>query len=320
MQNKAEYHILVIVKRSLKRVFKKIRYLFLEALFRFFLWASSFSSCGSLRAIARFLVMNFLYRSNNRMVRNGQRTVRLAYGKEKTGQEQKALLRASFEHLADVVGEVIYYADNPDDACKMVTIEGREFLDEALSRGQGVVAVTAHFGNFPLMVYWMALNGYKVNVIMRRPREHRIAEYVLRKSSQCGMRVIYTIPNRQCVQEALRALRRGEILFILLDQNYGADARVNVKFFGRDSATGASPVIFVQRTGATVVPMFCVRREDDTHCIHVEPSVELDIGGEEQNDLTVNIQRIVDVIERYIRKYPSLWAWMHNRWKDRTIE
>lgn len=320
MRDKVKYHIVVTVMRSLKRVLKKIRYLFLEVLFRIFLWSSSFSSCGSLRAVARFLVMNFLYRSHSRMVRNGRRTVRLAYGKEKTEQEQESLLKASFEHLADVAGEVIYYAGNPDAACKMVRIEGREFLDEALSRGQGVVAVTAHFGNFPLMVYWMALNGFKVNVIMRRPREHRIAEYILNKSSQSGMRVIYTIPNRECIQEALRALRRGEILFILLDQNYGADARVNVNFFGRDSATGASPVIFVQRTGAAVVPMFCVRHEDDTHCIHVEPSIELRIGGEEQKDLTLNIQKIIDVIERYIRKYPSSWAWMHNRWKDRTIE
>jgi len=300
-----------------KKVFKKIRYGFLEALGRLCLWLSLFLPCGCLRGIGRFLVMNFLYRMNVRIVRNGRRTIRLAYGDEKTSQEKEQLLKASFEHLSDICGEIMYYAQNPKEALKMVSMQGEERLKEALSRGKGVVAVSAHFGNFPVMVYWMALKGYKVNVIMRSPRDRRVADFVLERARQSGIHVIYTIPNRQCVQEAMRALRRGEILFILLDQNYGADARVHVNFFGRDSAAGASPVIFSRRTGAAVVPMFCVRRRDHTHCIYVEPPVEM--TGDDQSEPAEDIQKIISLIERYIRQDPPLWAWMHNRWKDRSI-
>jgi len=33
-----------------------------------------------------------------------------------------------------------------------------------------------------------------------------------------------------------------------------------------------------------------------------------------------NVQRITDLIETYVRRYPHEWGWMHRRWKTRPLE
>ena len=39
---------------------------------------------------------------------------------------------------------------------------------------------------------------------------------------------------------------------------------------------------------------------------------------EDDKDMVyVNVSRITQLIERYIRQYPHEWGWMHRRWKSR---
>ncbi len=299
-----------------RRFWKKIRNTVLGWIFRVCLWSAAFVPIIFLRWISRFFIFGLLYQTNSRLARNGRRTVRIAYGDKLGRDQQEILLRQSFAQLAEVVAEVVYYFANSQQICQRVRIEGRHYLDQAIAQDKGVVAVSAHFGNFPLMIFWFAMQGYPVNVIMRRPRDPKVAKDVLDITRSSGVNIIYTIPTRPCIQRALKALRKKEILFILLDQNYGADARVHVNFFGRDSAVGASPVVFAQRAEAVIMPMFCVRQPDHSHCIYIEPEIPVGRGLTDKDHVTRHIQEIICVIEKYIRAYPPLWAWMHNRWKD----
>ncbi|HSV42961.1 MAG TPA: lysophospholipid acyltransferase family protein [Candidatus Bathyarchaeia archaeon] len=280
-----------------------------------FVWLSKALSFSLFCQLVRSLVFVSLYYTNSRLVRHCRRSIGIAYGDEKTPVEQKQLLVDSLRHLGQTLAETIYYTHNLKFVEGKIEIDGREHLDQALARGKGVVAVTAHFGNFPVMIYWMSRCGYKVNVIMRRLRDEKIGDYVFEKVTATGTKIIYTLPSRQCIQAALAALRGNEILFILLDQNYGADARVMVNFFGHEAATGTSPVVFAQRTGAAVLPVFCLRKEPDRQVIKIDPEILLQPADGTDNRIQYNVQLLTEVIERYIRQYPAWWAWMHNRWK-----
>jgi KDO2-lipid IV(A) lauroyltransferase len=39
------------------------------------------------------------------------------------------------------------------------------------------------------------------------------------------------------------------------------------------------------------------------------------MSGNRRQDMEENTRRFHAVIEKYIRKYPTQWVWMHNRWK-----
>lgn len=241
----------------------------------------------------------------------------IAFGQEKTPEEIERIIHQCFKNLGKGMVEMLYFMSHPDLTERKVFFEGKEHLDKALAQGKGVIALTAHFGNFPLMMLYCARQGYKVNAIIRPTRDEELERYLLRRRSESGVKTIYAVPRRECVLNALKALAHNEILFIPLDQNFGSHGGVFVDFFGQKAATAAGPVVFARRTGAPIVPMFIVRQDDDTHKIIIEPPFPLEEGPDENAVIYFNIARITQLIERYIRRYPHEWGWMHRRWKSK---
>ncbi|MBU1905372.1 MAG: lysophospholipid acyltransferase family protein, partial [Candidatus Omnitrophica bacterium] len=112
------------------------------------------------------------------------------------------------------------------------------------------------------------------------------------------------------------ALRNNEAVFLPLDQNFGSGG-VFVDFFGKKAATAIGPVVFARRTKAAIVPCFIIRQKDDTHQIVFEPPLELEEGKDKQETIVINIQKLTNIIESYIRRYPAEWGWIHRRWKSK---
>ena len=125
-----------------------------------------------------------------------------------------------------------------------------------------------------------------------------------------------TKPKSLAVKRALTSLKRREVLIIPIDQNAGKEG-VFVDFFGRLASAPAGPVVFAQRTGAPLVPMCIIREGRKRHQLIIEPEVPLVNTENKEKDLITNTQKLTKVIEKYVRKYPSQWWWMHNRWKSK---
>ncbi|HNV23845.1 MAG TPA: lysophospholipid acyltransferase family protein [Candidatus Omnitrophota bacterium] len=282
----------------------------------FFSWFFHWIPYSVMRGIAYiFVQLGFLFLIGQKRI--ARESLEIAFGKEKSPQEIKNILRKCFDHLGRGMVEMLYFMAHPQMIGKKVTFEGWEHLEEAIARGKGVIAVSAHFGNFPLMMFSLAKKGYPVNAIIRPARDPILEKDLLRRRTEEGLKNIYAIPRKECVEQCIRALRHNEILFILLDQNFGNGRGVFVDFFGEKAATGTGPVVFSSRTGATILPMFIIREEGDYHRVIIEPIFELEQGVTDEEILQKNVQRITDIIERYIRKYPHEWGWMHRRWKTK---
>lgn len=239
-----------------------------------------------------------------------------AFGREKSLAERKRIVWGCFVSMAKSAGELFFLLHRSYLARSMVRIKNREVLDKALEAGKGVILVSAHFGNFPLMLVKLSLEGYKTGVIMRPLKESRVDEIFEAERLRLDIEIILSIPRQACVEGAIRSLRNNRALLIPLDQNFGTSG-VFVNFFGVKAATATGPVVLAQRTGAAIIPCFIVRQKDDTHDIFFEPPIKLEKGKSEQESITQNIQKITDIIEVYIRKYPSQWSWIHRRWKAR---
>ncbi len=247
-------------------------------------------------------------------------TLDLAFGDEKSKEEKKMIIKQCFANFGRGLVEMMYYCFHPEKVRGVFAIEGKEHLDQALQQGKGVVAVTAHFGNFPLMQLAMAQYGYPVNVVIRRVRDEKIAEFAYQMMNKSAVKPIYATPRRACVQQIIQALRKNEIVFLLIDQNFGSDGGIFVDFFGRKSATATGPVVIADRTQAPIVPIFNISEPGDQHRIFIEPRFDLEPRPNQQEMLQVNVSRLTQVIERYIRRYPSEWGWMHRRWKSQPVE
>ena len=243
-------------------------------------------------------------------------SLRIAFGHAKTKNEIESIMRRCFDNFGKGMVELMYFMAHPFLIKEKVTIDGKEHLDRALERGKGVILVSAHFGNFPLMLLRLAQEGYTMNAIIRPARDQEIEKYFFKQRSQLGLNTLYSQPRKACVDNTIRALRNHELVFIPLDQNFGSGAGVFVEFFGQQAATATGPVIFAQRTGAPILPVFIIREKADQHRIIIEPELTLEERANDDEMVHVNVAKITKLIESYIRRYPHEWGWMHRRWKS----
>jgi len=192
----------------------------------------------------------------------------------------------------------------------MVELVGKEHLDAALSKGKGCVVVTAHYGNFELLARKVVIQGYVANVIARDSDDPGITGITTRIRESGGYRVF---DKDQPVIGAFRSLRNNEILGILPDQNESGG--VFVDFFGRPAATATGPAVLSLRSGAPIVPAFCARVGDDAYSATVYPPIAFDPTGDEDKDVQELTALLTAAIEREVRRNPSQWLWLHDRWK-----
>jgi len=241
----------------------------------------------------------------------------VAYGEEMSAKERGALVRRNFFNLGHCAIDMVYFSYHGKMLPEKVRFSGLKHIDEALKKKKGVIALTAHFGSFPLMLRRFAAEGYKVNIVLRNMRDAKLDEHLVNWMRNMHIRPIFAQPRLKCVNSVLRALRNNELVFILLDQNFGGDGRIFVDFFGTPAATAAGPFVFSQRSGAPVIPVFNRRVKDDLYEIMVEPPMTLEQGGTSEETLFFNVEKATKLIEGYIRRYPWEWGWMHRRWKTR---
>jgi KDO2-lipid IV(A) lauroyltransferase len=151
-----------------------------------------------------------------------------------------------------------------------------------------------------------------------RPLDNPLLEKELsRRRTRFGNR---PIAKRQAARDILSALRRGETVAILVDQNVLAREAVFVPFFGRLAATTPALALFQLKTDASVVPVFTWPEGGGRYRLEFEKPIEaaeFRNGAEREGAVLKATARYMEVTESAIRRAPAAWLWVHNRWRTR---
>ncbi|QRN95934.1 lysophospholipid acyltransferase family protein [Archangium violaceum] len=237
---------------------------------------------------------------------------------EKSDAERHALARASFRHLGMAAFEV-GATDSMDRQLERLvrwSEEDRRVLDVALARGRGVVFISGHVGNWELLARRVARAGYPSQSIAKETTDPRLTTLVERFRARGGVRSIWR-GQEGAARAMLRALKAGEILGLLIDQDTRVQS-VFVPFFGELAATPRAAADLALRTGAAVVVGFC-QREGDGYRLWME-EVPWQASGDREVDALALTAALSLRIEAAIRRAPEQWVWMHQRWKTRPAE
>lgn len=237
---------------------------------------------------------------------------------EKTERERRAILRRSCRNLGRLMAEFCHLADlTPESVHRYVTVADTDAWQLALAaaRERGAVILTGHFGSWELLAYAQSLLGRPITLVHRPMRNRLVDAAIDRMRTRAGTRAI---AKKAAAREALRALRRREMVVIPADQNQTRSYGVFVDFFGVPACTTPGPARLAMLTGAPVYPVFLVREgETARHRIVLLPEVEMVRTGDREADILANTQRCTAVIEQMLRQHPDHWIWFHKRWKTR---
>jgi Kdo2-lipid IVA lauroyltransferase/acyltransferase len=192
---------------------------------------------------------------------------------------------------------------------ELIRYDGLENFTAAKARGKGVLVATAHLGNWELSAFAHALMTAPMCVVVRPLDNPQIDALVERYREMSGNRVIR---KKEAAREILRALKAGEAVGILIDQNVTPAEGVFVDFFGVQACAGTAFAKFAHHSGAAVVPGFALwNRDESRYVLHFYPEIEM------SGDVQIDTQRIHSALEAIIRRYPDQWLWIHRRWKTR---
>ena len=75
---------------------------------------------------------------------------------------------------------------SPEQQRERCRVEGFELIEGPTSRGQGVVLLAGHFGNWEAAAVSMTSRGVPVDAVARRQRNPLFDEYVLRTREHLG--------------------------------------------------------------------------------------------------------------------------------------
>jgi KDO2-lipid IV(A) lauroyltransferase len=236
---------------------------------------------------------------------------------EKPRSEIARIARGSVENAARALLDFLEASDGDRATLQSrVEVSGEEHLRAARARGKGVFLLSAHFGSWEIGAMVAGLLGEPIAPVVR-PLDNPLLEAELnRRRTRFGNRVI---TKRDAARELLRAMRRNETVAILVDQNVLPQEAVFVPFFGRLAATTPSLALLQLKTDAAVVPVFTWPLGAGRYRLGFEEPI-LPVE-EDQAPRAERVRRLTErymqVTEEAIRRDPTAWLWLHDRWKTR---
>jgi KDO2-lipid IV(A) lauroyltransferase len=239
----------------------------------------------------------------------------LAHAYPELGEaERRRIALGAYRTMARVVLESIDAKDHVEPEWEEPEVggEGWEALKASVARGQGALLVTAHFGNWERAGKMLLRRGIPVNALVR-PLKGALNNRIVDNRLAAGAGLIYP---KGAIRQTLVALKHGESILMLLDQALPAKAAVFVPFFGRLASTTPTLAVTALRTGAPVFVVMGVRDESGRKLrLEVEGPIAPPEGVSEEEALTAYTARVTAVLEKYIRRHPDQWLWLHRRWK-----
>jgi KDO2-lipid IV(A) lauroyltransferase len=237
----------------------------------------------------------------------------IAYGREKSVAEIKAMAREVWVNLgkSGVEFAIRMGQETPEDFFRGLEVRGNEHLQEAHAKGRGLLGLMSHMGCWEGMALGTPMLGIPIYAIGRKMGNEKLNALVFESRGKKGAS---TLVRGSSYRTILRVLRENNLIAILIDQDI--DVRgVFVDFYGRPAYTPIGAAMLAMDSGAPVLPMFYLKKADDTYMFIIEKEIPLVRTGNRQQDMEENTKRFHRVIEKYIKQYPTQWVWMHNRWK-----
>jgi KDO2-lipid IV(A) lauroyltransferase len=199
---------------------------------------------------------------------------------------------------------------------QVFSYDGWGRFEAARARGKGVIACTAHFGNFEMLAAVHNLKGIPITMISRRMGKSSINDLWRKARARAGVEDL-VVRKGETLREARRALERGRVLGYVIDQNQPLRRAIFPTFFGVPAATSPTPAVLALRTGAAVIFILALPLGRGRHRVLLEGPLDVPDTGDRKRDILAFMQDLNDRLERRVREHPEHWYWLHRRWKTR---
>jgi len=189
-----------------------------------------------------------------------------------------------------------------------ITVNGKEYLDEALTKKKGVILVTGHFGVWEIMVAWFGLNQYSMLAVGQKQKNSGADTFVNQLREDTGIKMISRKSPLEFMYEALASNR---ILTLGSDQD-AKKRGVFVKFFNLPASTPKGAARFHLEHRSPMIFATCHLEKPNNHVLDILP-----VPADSNSNIETITQSFTFMLEKIITAYPKQYFWIHRRWKTK---
>ena len=189
-----------------------------------------------------------------------------------------------------------------------ISVNGEQYLHEALSKNKGVLLVSGHFGLWELLLGWFGINKYSLLLIGQKQKNVGADRFIneLRKNND-----IKILPRKSSLELMYSALENNDILTLASDQ----DAKKNgvfINFFGVKASTPKGAALFHLKSKSPIIFVTCHMKNINKYIINIRP-----VKIPNKSDIESITIAYTSLLENIIKKYPDQYFWFHRRWKTK---
>ncbi len=238
--------------------------------------------------------------------------LKIAFAKTKSPEEIRKIAKNLFTNYGQNLIELLRLPLlTPQVFSHYVTVEGKEYVEEALKQGKGVILLAMHFGSWELASIACTIFGRPYKVIVKPQKRFTRLDDLL-NTYRAGWGSII-IERGLGTREFIKSLKNNEIVGMVVDQ--GGKNGILVPFFERQASMSDGAIRVGMKLGVPLCFAIIHREKGPYHRIIFHKSLDLTQTGEGENDLKINLLKVTKMMEEYIQRYPSEYMWFYKIWK-----
>jgi lauroyl/myristoyl acyltransferase len=174
-------------------------------------------------------------------------------------------------------------------------------LDSLLAHGRGVIIAGGHFGNWEL------------GGVGKEEASPVVGEFRRRMRDSLGIETIEIGRMLETALQIRRTLAANGVVAMLMDRHVGRD-RIDVTFFGRQTAFLRTPAMIAYLSGAPLLPAFMIRQSDGRFAGRFGDAIVVDQSKPTDDSVRDATQAFAAQLEPQIRANPHLWYQFYPYW------
>jgi len=227
--------------------------------------------------------------------------------------EKKNLVKKSLIETGKNITEItIIWCKPKKIISSLVTkVEGEEHVKNAIDAGRGVIILAPHLGAWEMIGLYVS-SKFPMTSMYRPPEMQGLEDFVRNGRTKFEANLVPT--DGKGVRELLSALKKGEVIGILPDQDPGKIGGEFSSFFGVAANTATLTSKLAAKTKADVIGCFAQRNKNRTgYEIYFAPANKL----VNEKEISLSLKAMNEEVEKLILKCPEQYQWSYKRFKSR---
>lgn len=185
---------------------------------------------------------------------------------------------------------------------KMLVVDGKEHIDEAIKNEQSIIVLLAHsvmleFAPAALGLHYECFGSYKTS-------KNAVLDWMIAKS-RCR-HVSFVVSREEGLRKLVKSLAPKRLMIFLPDEDLGLENAVFAPFFGKQKATLTTTARISKMGKATALPAFAwYDIESKKYRVQIAPALKDYPSGNAEKDA----KKLNQSLELMIKQHPEQYMW-----------